>query len=136
MYENILVPIDPAHIDAAVPTVELAEHLKSDNGKITLFTVVEDIPAYVLAEIPDFSLESTRKSTEDELSKFIEQQNLDAIVEAKIGHAATSIQEYQQDNNCDLIIISSHKPTTVDLFLGSTASKIVRRAQCPVFVTR
>ena len=53
MYSNILVPIDPSHIDEADSTLDLAEHLKSTNGKIVLLSVVEDIPAVVVkADVP------------------------------------------------------------------------------------
>lgn len=136
MYKNILVPIDPSHIEEAGEAIALAEHLKSKSGKITLLSVVEDLPAYVAAQIPNYSLDNARKSTFDTLKKFAKDQELKAKVEAVIGNPATAIREIQKSHDCDLIIISSHKPSTVDYVLGSTASKVVRRAQCPVFVTR
>lgn len=136
MYKNILVPIDPSHIEEAGPTLDLAEHLRSVDGQIILLTVVEEIPSYVAAQIPKEILMNATTSAVTGLKALVEEQKIDAVPMVKHGHAAATIKEVQQEHDCDLIIISSHKPTTVDYVLGSTASKVVRRAQCPVFVTR
>ena len=40
------------------------------------------------------------------------------------------------ETNADLIVINSHKPGVEDYFLGSTASRVVRRAPCSVLVLR
>ena len=135
MYNKILVPLDPAHLEDVSDTLALANHLKSKDGKILLLTVVEEIPTYIAAQIPADLIVNSEKLAKDDLGKVAStSDDIDAMV--KTGHAAATIKQVQQDENCDLIIISSHKPTTVDYVLGSTASKVVRRAQCPVFVTR
>lgn len=136
MYKNILVPIDPSHITEADPTLDLAEHLKSKDGQIVLLSVVEEIPAYVANQIPEDLLANAETNAMDGLRRIVDLRKMDAQAVVKKGHAAATIKEVQKELGCDLIIISSHKPTTVDYVLGSTASKVVRRAQCPVFVTR
>ena len=136
MYKNILVPLDPAHIDEADATLDLAEHLRAKGGKIILLSVVEEIPTYVASQIPEHLLEDAHANAANGLNGVVEGRKMDATVMVKGGHAAATIKAVQQEHDCDLIIISSHKPTTVDYLLGSTASTVVRRAQCPVFVTR
>ena len=136
MYQNILIPLDPAHFDDANQTLEIAKHLKSKEGKLTLLSVVEEIPTYVASQIPEELLVNANEHAMKGLKALAKRRGIDANVIVRTGHAAATIKAVQKEHNCDLIIISSHKPTTVDYVLGSTASKVVRRAQCPVFVTR
>ena len=136
MYKKILVPIDPSHVEDAEPTLALAEHLKSDDGEIILLSVVEEIPTYVASQIPPELLVDAKANTNEEIKSMARKAKVDATILVKSGHAAATIKAVQREKECDLIIISSHKPTTVDYLLGSTASKVVRKAPCPVFVTR
>lgn len=52
------------------------------------------------------------------------------------GNASGTIVEIQKSGEYDLVIIASHKPHNMDYLLGSTATRVVRKADCPVFVTR
>ncbi|MGI9352437.1 MAG: universal stress protein [Rhizobiaceae bacterium] len=136
MYKNILVPLDPGHLDEAEETLKIAEHLKAGDGKITLVSIVEEIPGYVASQIPAEFLDNAEKSAVTNLKLLVQRRNMDADVLVKTGHAAATIKSVQKELDSDLIIISSHKPNNLDYLMGSTASKVVRRAQCPVFVLR
>jgi universal stress protein F len=52
------------------------------------------------------------------------------------GHAGRAIVDYASENNIDCIVMTSHKPGVEDLFLGSTAARVVRHAKCSVHVIR
>jgi nucleotide-binding universal stress UspA family protein len=52
------------------------------------------------------------------------------------GHSARSILEWADTHGNDCIIVSSHKPGVQDYFLGGTAARVVRYAQCAVHVVR
>jgi len=52
------------------------------------------------------------------------------------GHASNTILAVAKERGADLIIIASHRPGLQDYFLGSTASKVVRHANCSVLVVR
>ena len=52
------------------------------------------------------------------------------------GSAGSAILEAAAEHGVDLVIIGSHKPGMADYFLGSTAGRVVRHAQCPVLVMR
>ena len=54
----------------------------------------------------------------------------------RTGHPANEILEAASKFDVDLIIVASHRPGLSDYFLGSTAARIVRHAQCPVLVDR
>lgn len=136
MYKKILVAIDPAHIEEAQATLDLIEEIRGKDTKVILLSVVEELPSYVASQIPSELLLNAGSNANDKLSGLVERRGMDADIMVRSGHAATEIKAVQQEVDCDLIVISSHKPTTVDYVLGSTASKVVRRAQCSVLVTR
>jgi nucleotide-binding universal stress UspA family protein len=52
------------------------------------------------------------------------------------GHAGRGIVEYADANDVDCIIIASHRPGLQNLFLGSTANRVVHHAKCTVHVLR
>ena len=60
------------------------------------------------------------------------------IVKAKIieGHSARTILDFAEENAIDCIVMGSHKPGLADYFLGSTAARVVRHANCAVHVHR
>jgi len=41
-----------------------------------------------------------------------------------------------EDCDANLIMIASHKPGLRDYFIGSTAARVIRHAQCSVLVER
>ncbi|MGR3761895.1 universal stress protein [Roseobacteraceae bacterium NS-SX3] len=135
MYHNILVPIsfDPDR-DIGGP-LKLAGLLCVPEGKITLLHVVEQIPAYAISYMPADHIEQTRvalKSELDELAKDIPGAQ-GVVIE---GHSGRSILDWAEKHNPDLIIIASHRPGMQDLLLGSTATQVVRHANCAVHVVR
>ena len=54
----------------------------------------------------------------------------------EMGHPARKIIDYAHENGFGCIVIGSHKPDLTDYFLGSTAARVVRHAQCAVHVHR
>ena len=53
-----------------------------------------------------------------------------------MGHAGRTIVEFAKEHEVDLIVMNSHRPGIGDYFLGSTAARVVRHAQCSVHVIR
>jgi nucleotide-binding universal stress UspA family protein len=47
-----------------------------------------------------------------------------------------TILETAKEIGADLIVIASHRPGLQDYFLGSTAARVVRHAECAVLVDR
>ena len=52
------------------------------------------------------------------------------------GHSGRTILDFAEDNGIDLIVVASHRPGMGDMLLGSTATQVVRHANCAVHVLR
>ena len=135
MYKNILVPVlfDDEHNSQM--SYEVARALADDGAKFTVAHVVEAIPSFVRAEMPIGLLKTKR----DELKQMLAQAAKalpGAVPELISGHAGSAILNYASENEIDCIVLASHKPGFENLFLGSTASRVVRHAKCSVHVIR
>lgn len=135
MYHHVLVPIAPDHSHKSGEALEIAHALLAEGGKITALTVVEDIPAYVAGQMPEGQLDKTRAEIADRLVADLSEMK-DVATKVVIGHSANTILEEAASLGADCIIISSHRPGLADYFLGSTAARVVRHAQCGVHVVR
>ncbi len=54
----------------------------------------------------------------------------------KKGPVTAEILDCADELGADLIVIGSHRPGLKDYLLGSTAARVVRHAECPVYVDR
>lgn len=135
MYKNILIPIAPDHEDTLLESVAVARALADEDAKLTVLSVVEMAAGYVMAEVPMAVFDKSKDEVEAHMSKVLhDDSRID--LEVQIGHPPLIINDYVNDNGCDLIVIRSHKPGLADWFLGSTASRVVRHAGCSVHVIR
>lgn len=135
MFNNILIPVALDHDTDLDRAIAIARRLQADGGKITLVGVVEEVPAYVAEYVtvrPDTKIQGEIR---DRLRAIVRGQ--DGIdVEVMSGKPGVAIAEMAEKTGADLIVINSHRPGVQDYFLGSTASRVVRRAPCAVMVTR
>jgi len=139
MYNKILIPIDFAHEDQALISINKANKLcgEGSDSKIILLHVVEEIPEYIQSYLPDEFRIDKVESAEKDLQALLAKSEADnAQIEVRKGRSYSSILESAEDNSVDLIIINSHKPGFEDYLLGSTAAKVVRHAKCAVLVDR
>ena len=136
MYKTILVPIELAHEHSGVNAIRIAKKLVNDDGEIILVNVVGDIPAYIEVELPMDLLNNSRKLALEKVTQIARKEGIKSDVKIRTGHPANEILAAAESYNADLIIVASHQPGLSDYFLGSTAARIVRHAQCPVLVDR
>ncbi|MEM6408985.1 MAG: universal stress protein [Pseudomonadota bacterium] len=135
MYKNILIPIvyDPD----TTPDLALsaARNLRDENASVTLLHVIEELPNYAASYVAVDYIEQSRKEVTARIKAVA---NLIEGGKAVVvhGHSARTILSYAEDNGVDCIIVSSHKPGVQDYFLGGTAARVVRYAQCAVHVIR
>ena len=135
MYSHILIPVALDHEGAAARKIATARHLLAPGGRITLLTVLEDIPGFVA--------EFVTVSSENHLSNRVKER-LEAIAAAEEGvetavvkgKAGVQICTYASDNAVDLIVVSAQSPDARGYALGSTAARAARRAPCSVFILR
>ena len=134
MYETILVPIDLSQQEQARKTLGIARQIGGEQSRIVALHVVPDIPTYVAGDIPKELIEKNLANARKELALHADQAGAES--EVRPGHSTTVILEYAKEIGADLIIVASHRPGLEDYFLGSTASRVVRHAQCDVLVDR
>lgn len=138
MYKNIIVAVDLAHGEAGKALLEKAGKLVDPGGTIRILHVLEDVPSYIAAELPRDLSDRRAAEAKVELKLLAEQASGGAKVEVETRHgaAAGQILETADDSGADLIMIASHRPGLSDYFIGSTAARVVRHAQCSVLIAR
>ncbi|WP_170350259.1 universal stress protein [Ruegeria atlantica] len=135
MYKNILVPValDKDHDTQA--SFEAARLLANADAEFTVLHVQEPIPAYVASQIPEEVLANTRKELQESLHR-----NAAELSGAKArlvsGSAGRAIVDFANENDIDCIVLASHKPGIENIFIGSTANRVVHHANCSVHVIR
>ena len=140
MFNSILVPIDLADTDLARPAIETAASLsKSSGGKVRLVNIMAMTPV-MLAEYvpPDFDAQQ-RQSSNEALAIVARESGIDAkriSTSIRQGGIYHEILEEAADVKADLIVMTSHRPSMQNYFLGSNAGHIVRYAKCSVLVVR
>ncbi|MEP2705072.1 MAG: universal stress protein [Roseibium sp.] len=135
MYKNILIPVlfDEQHDTQASYLV--ARSLANEDTKITVMHVIEEIPDFVINQLPSELLANSRHEAEKALEKSAAALP-GATTKLLSGHAGRLIVDYAKDNGIDCIVLASHRPGFEDYFLGSTAGRVVRHANCSVHVVR
>lgn len=137
MFNSIILPIDLSAAEIGKSLIGVARYLGDKDAKIKLVYIVEDVPAFISSELPSGFLDQKCAKAKDELKAIARAAGLKpSDTEVRAGSAATAILTAAKEGDADLIIIGSHKPGIQDYFLGSTASRVVRHAECPVFVVR
>lgn len=135
MHTHILIPVALDHEDLVPRKLDVARRLLAPGGRITLLTVLEDIPGFV-SEFVDMKpvnhLTRRIKTRLDDVADGAE----DISTEVIKGKAGVRIADFARENDADLIIVGSHHPRAQDYFLGSTASRVSRRAPCAVYILR
>ncbi len=135
MYKHVLVPIALDHEAGTDIALSVADLLKDADGSITALTVIEPVPGFIANELPPGQLERTHQDVLVALKEEVgEHKDAKCIVVS--GHPGRTIVDFAIENGADCIVVASHKPGLADYFLGSTAARVVRHAQCAVHVVR
>ena len=135
MYKNILIPVALDHENIVARKLDTARHLLAEGGQITLLTVLENVPGFV-SEFVDLKIDNHLTQKVTDRLKTVAGGDSTIICKVVTGKPGVQIAQYADDNQIDLILVGSHHPSATDYFLGSTASRVVRRAKCSVFVGR
>lgn len=135
MYKSILVPVAIDH-EAVVPfKIQTARKMLAPGGKITLLTVLEQIPGFTA----EFVTVKSENHLTTKVQKALKDMAGDASdIECLVEHGKPGVRITQvaQEMGADLIVVGAHHPSAMDYFLGSTAARVARRAPCSVFIQR
>jgi nucleotide-binding universal stress UspA family protein len=135
MYKHILIPVlfDEGH--EMQTSFDMAQALADKGAKFSVVHVLESMPSYMTAGIPSNLLRDNRRGAEESLNEAVKKlPGADTILIE--GQAGRTIVDVAAKNDVDCIVIASHKLGLTDIFLGSTAAKVVRHAKCSVHVIR
>ncbi|MEO1161062.1 MAG: universal stress protein [Pseudomonadota bacterium] len=136
MYKSILLPIDLSELERGRMMIDVARKLAGKDTRLRLLNITADIPAFVAAQVPDDVVKTAMSTARQTLEGLIGAAGIKADAEVRSGTPGPTILTSAEECGADLIIIGSHKPGLQDYFLGSTASRVVRHAQCSVLVMR
>ncbi|PWE26869.1 universal stress protein [Pararhodobacter marinus] len=136
MYKHIIVAVDLSHGDAGKALIQKAVQLLDEGGTIRLLHVLEDVPSYIAAELPRDLNDRRKAEVKVELNLLAEGVPATVEPEIRTGAASGQILQCAEDTKADLIMIASHHPNLSDYFIGSTAARVVRHAQCSVLISR
>ena len=136
-FNKILLPLDGSELaeKALAPAVALAEAFSAE---IVLLRVV--VPLFIKID-PDLYqriIDGDQKEAEIYLSG-IQLRSLFSTISVKgetvVGKAAKSILDYSQENEIDLIVMSSHGRSGISRWVyGSVADKVLHKAECSVVI--
>lgn len=136
MYKHIIVAVDLSHGEAGKGLLEKAVQLVDEGGVLRLLHVLEDVPSYIAAELPRDLNDRREAEARVELGLLAGGTAAKVESEVRTGAAAGQILQCAEDTGADLIMIASHRPGLSDYFIGSTAARVVRHAQCSVLISR
>ncbi|MFB6099431.1 MAG: universal stress protein, partial [Salinibacter sp.] len=137
---NILVPIDFS--EASMGALRHAKELALTYGaQITLLHAVEEVvypSAYGIepANLPGPRvIDRVEKNLAELARSEIGYEHV--MVEANVGYAPSTILDYTEENEVDLVVIATHGRTGLErMLLGSVAERVVRRSPAPVFTVK
>jgi nucleotide-binding universal stress UspA family protein len=137
---NILVPIDFS--DASLNALRHAKELALTHGaQITLLHAVEEVvypSAYGIepANLPGPQvIDRVEENLADLARTEIGYEHV--VVQANLGYAPSTILDYTQEHEVDLITIATHGRSGLErMLLGSVTERVVRRAPAPAFVVK
>ena len=115
---------------------ETEAHISSEEDQLfrllRQLDIAPDAPQRATAEAVGLSLGRLNALIRDA----IDQGLVRSAHDCSDGGLYVAIAEMAEKSAADLIVINSHRPGVQDYFLGSTASRVVRRAPCAVMVLR
>ena len=139
-FDRVLIPLDFSELSDTV--LRYGVELTSDAGTTILFHVLEPLPMHMESAFGAFvnteGLARIRENAQELLDGAIQSfpgRNFKS--ELSEGKPDALILDAAKRYKAQLIVMGTHgRGGLEDLFLGSTAGKIVRKARCPVLTVR
>lgn len=135
MPKTILVPVSLDHEPLTERKIAQARAMLEPGGTITLLTVLERIPAFA----SEFVTVKMDNHLSDKVLSRLQALAPDAPeirYKVAMGKPGVQIVEVADEIGADLIVVGAHQPDAIDYFLGSTAARVARRANCSVYILR
>ncbi len=138
-FNKILIPLDGSELAemALAPALALAEALSAE---IVLLRVVVPLSIKLDPTLYQRVIDRGQKEANAYLNSIQMRSHFSAVnlkSETVVGNAAESIINYAEENEIDLIVMSSHGRSGVERWVfGSVTEKTLRGAHCATLVIR
>ncbi|MEP0963777.1 MAG: universal stress protein [Roseobacter sp.] len=143
MSQTILCAVDINRPSEDSNVLEQAKKLADlDGAQLDVITVVPDFGASVVgAYFKDHDV----KTAQDGASELLNEMAVDVLgaeANASVRHIVAIGSVYEEVlkaaklSGADLIVIGAHRPDFKDYLLGPNAARVVRHAECSVYVVR
>lgn len=140
MFNQILIPIDLAHQEQLPRLMEAARLLIDGAGSITLLYVDPILVHQASSPQIEGSYSADHaKQARAQLQRLSESLQLDGVapnVATRDGVVHDQVLEYASEISADAILMMAQRPGFSSYFISSTAERVVRHADCSVFVIR
>ncbi|MCP1336936.1 universal stress protein [Futiania mangrovi] len=139
MFNRILVPVDLDEQATIGNAVQAGGDLARQHGaELRLLTVLPVIPASVSLYMPEDVLTKRMDEAKASLSTLAKEAGGDLKVTTVVrkGTVYDEVIREAETADCDLIVMTSHRPEMSTYLLGSNAARIVRHSNCSVLVLR
>lgn len=138
-FKNLLVPLDFSEKNRAAVDIAL-DLARQNEAQITLLHIIESIDLPGDEEVDSFVLQLQRRAAGnlEETAKQIQDAGIPVEVVTRFGKRAREIAAYQQENDIDLIVVSSH---TIDVdhparSLATLSYQVAVLASCHVMLVK
>ena len=137
MYKKILIALalDQGHGKRAVELAHLLSSVSPGDAEIVAVHVIDQVPAFSRVYTSDIEREEIVKAAKESIVQRVgDSGDIKPVVLE--GHAGRTVTDYADKIGADCIICGAHRPGLIGFFLGSTAARIMRYANCSVHVLR
>lgn len=143
MNTSILCAVDVSTLEKDAAVLEAAAHLAAaDGAQLDVITV---LPDFGTSLVGSFFKEGHHDKMVAEAKSHLDAftaEHLEPELNAKVRHVVSTGSAYEevlktaQKTKASLIVVGAHKADLKDYFLGPNAARIVRHAECSVYVVR
>lgn len=139
MYDDVLVPTDggPAARTAVEHALDLAQN---EDARIHALFVVDEGPYASMGGGADKiinTIQADGKQAVQRVAQEAEDAGLESTETVTNGAASERITEYANQNDIDVIVMSTHGRQGLDRYLlGSVTERVVRSSDVPVLTVR
>lgn len=140
MYKSVLVPVDLEHESSWKKAFPVARALCDAFGaRLQVMTVVQDIRTQMISQYfaDDFE-EKLATHAAKKLTELVERElpGMEVREHVAVGQIYREIARTAEKDNCDLIVMASHRPELADILIGPNADHVVRNTPASVMIVR
>jgi len=140
MYKHILVPLDQSELaEQALPhAADVAEAMQAEISLIAVVAVVDTEATKMAGAVADWEAEvEVMGEYLQGLAGRLADQSLTCHHEVLAGDIGEEILRYAEENDCDLIVMSTHGRSGLGRWVyGSVADRILTHTHIPILMVR